>query len=345
MGLFRFEREQKVFEIWGAKVGGQPGERPPLLIANMFQAKDKLLESRKPPRWDKVKAADRIKELEEISEETGIPALVGLVAPSEDEMKAYTEFFLSVTDKLPFGIDTWTEKARRQAARYVASLGLQDRFNYNSITAWDPDIPGQVQELKELGIKHIILQPFDMEDKRATGRITSLRKMLEYVKEGDFESILVDSTVMNLPTHGFSLLANRMIKEEFGLPAGCAPANGSYMWRACLEKWGPEAFRGMDAGLHALSVVLWSDWLVYGPMTGTRRIFAAVAAATAVLSIMAWDEGLPLPEDPRHPLNLHFPEEMEIVRGLKPSRGDLAYQRRKKAAQRKRPQQGGETAG
>lgn len=329
MGLFHFEREQKVYDLWGAKVGGQPGERPPLLIANMFQTKDKLVESRKPPRWDRVKAADRIKELEDISEETGIPALVGLVAPTEDEMKAYTEFFLSVSDRLPFGIDTWTEKARMEAARYVASLGLQDRFNYNSVTAWDSDIPAQLQELKDLGIKHIILQPFDMEDKRATGRITSLRQMLEHINEEDFHSILVDTATMNLPTQGFSLLANRLVKEEFGLPAGNAPANGSYMWKSCLEKWGGEAFKGMDAGLHALSTVLWSDWMVFGPMTGTRRIFAAVAAATALLTIMAWDEGLELPDDPRHPLNLHFPSEMEIVRGLKPSRVDLVYERQK----------------
>jgi len=322
MGLFRFDTPQKVMKIWNTEVGGQPGERPPLLIANMFQAKDKLLESRKPPRWDKVKAADRIKELEEISEQTGIPALVGLVAPSTDEMKAYTDWFLSVTDRLPFGIDTWTEKARREAARYVAEIGLQDRFNYNSITAWDPDIPDQVAELKELGIKSVILQPFDAEDKRATGRVKSLREILAAVEPAGFDSVMVDTTTMNLPTQGFSLLANRLIKEEFGLPVGNAPANGSYMWRACLEQWGPAAFRGMDAGLHALSAVLWSDFLIYGPMTGTRRIFAAVAAAHAVLSILAWDEGADLPTDPNHPLNKHFSEEVEFLRGMRQAKSD-----------------------
>jgi len=337
--MFRFETPQKVFDLFGIKVGGQPGEHPPLVIPNMFQNKDRLLESRKPPRWDKAKAADRIKELEEISEQTGVPALVGLVAPSEDEMKAYTEFFLSVTDKLPFGIDTWTEEARRQAARYVASLGVQDRFNYNSITAWDPDIPGQVQELRELGIQHIILQPFDMEDKRATGRMKSLRQMYALVKDAGFDSILVDTCVMNLPTTGFTLIANRLVKEEFGLPVGSAPANASYMWHGALEKWGPEAFRGMDAGMHAISTVLWSDWMACGPMTGIRRVFTAVAAATAVLSIMAWDEGLDLPDDPRHPLNLHWPQEVEIVRGMRESKGDRAYRAKKAREQREREPQ------
>ena len=85
--MFHFETPQKVFDIFGIQVGGQPGERPPLMIPNMFQNKDRLLESRKPPRWDKAKATDRIKELEEISEQTGVPALVGLVAPSENEWK------------------------------------------------------------------------------------------------------------------------------------------------------------------------------------------------------------------------------------------------------------------
>ncbi|MFQ6014298.1 MAG: tetrahydromethanopterin S-methyltransferase [Anaerolineae bacterium] len=312
--MFRFDRRQKVWSIAGIKVGGQPGENPPLLMANMFQRGDKLLKSRKKLLFDRVKARERIRELEAMSSATGVPALVGLVAPTLEEMRAYSELFLGESDKLPFGIDTWTEKARRQAARYVAEIGMQERFLYNSITAWDEDIPDQVQELKDLGIKHVILQPFDMEDKRASGRIKSLRQMLEVVHEGDFESVLVDTTVMNLPAHGFSLTANRLVKEEFGLPAGNAPANGSYMWKECLLQWGARAFRGMDAGLHALSVVLWSDWLIYGPMTGTKRIFAAVAAATAVLSIMAYEEGAPLPESESHPLNLLFSEMAKQLR-------------------------------
>jgi tetrahydromethanopterin S-methyltransferase subunit H len=329
MAIFRFEREQKVYDIYGMKVGGQPGERPPLLIANMFQTKDKLVESRKPVKFDKIQAADRIKELEEISLETGIPTLVGLVAPTGDEMKAYTEFFLSVPNNLPFGIDSWTEKSRREAAQFIASIGMQDRFNYNSITAWDPDIPDQVAMLKECGIKHIILQPFDMEDKHATGRMKSLDQMLEVVEPAGFHSILVDTTAMNLPTHGICLMANRMVKEELGYPAGNAPANGSYMWRAALEKWGADAFRGMDAGMHALSAVLWQDWMVYGPMSGTRRIFAAVAAATAILTCMAWEEGAELPADPRHPLNLHFPQEVAMMRGMVEGKSDRAYKRQK----------------
>lgn len=306
--MFHFSAPQHVFRIGGSEVGGQPGERPPMLIANMFQHGDRLLKSRKTCAFDEVTAAARLRELERISSETGIPALVGLVAPSLKEVEAYTAFYLE-NCSLPFGIDTWTEKGRLQAARHASALGLQDKFLYNSITAWDKDIPDQVKELKALGIKHVVVQPFDLEDKHASGRVKSLEALLGEVEKGEFESILVDTTVMNLPTISFSLIANRLIKERFGLPVGLAPVNGSYMWKEALEKWGAPGFRGMDAGLHAIAAVLWSDWIIYGPMTGTRRIFAAVAAAATLMATLAFGEGHPLPTCPQHPLNLLFPEE------------------------------------
>ena len=101
----------------------------------MFQTKHKIVQSRKPPRWDKVRALEEIKLVEEMSHETGIPAVIGIVAPSEEEIKAYCEWFLSVNDTMVFQIDTWTEKARRAGARFVKDAGVQDRFNYNSISA------------------------------------------------------------------------------------------------------------------------------------------------------------------------------------------------------------------
>jgi len=336
MGLYHFETPQKVMKIGHLEVGGQPGERPPVLVANMFQTKHSIVESRKPPRWDKVRALDEIKLVEEMSQETGIPAVIGIVAPSEEEIKAYCEWFLSVNDTMVFQIDTWTEQSRRAGARFVKEAGVQDRFNYNSISAWDPDIPDQVAELRECGIKSVILQPFDTEDKRATGRLKSLRKILKDIEGGDFESIMVDSTTMNLPTQGFCYLANRMVKQEFGLPVGNAPANGSYMWRACLDQWGRAAFQGMDAAMHGIGAVMWSDWMAYGPTTGTRRVFAAVVAAVAMVTIMAWDEGLELPEDPNHPLNKHFSTEVEFMRGLQPARSDRLMDRQKAKGEKKR---------
>jgi len=310
---FRYERAQKVCEIGGVKVGGQPGENPPLLLASLFQKGDKLVESRKQRKFDREGAAERIREMERLSDETGVPSMVAMVANSPDEMKAYVDFFVGVSDR-PFAIDIWVQNTRVEATRYICEQGLADRLLYNSITPWDEDIPGQVETLKELGVKHIVVQAFDMEDKTPTGRPKSLRKMLQMVEKGGFESILVDTAVMNLPATAFSLLANSLVKEEFGLPVGSAPSNGTYMWKAAREKWGSKGFVGVDAGIHAICTLA-SDFMLYGPMTGTQRIFTAVAAASALLATLVYDDTGTLPERKTHPLNLLFSDMVEQLVG------------------------------
>jgi len=305
--MLRFKTEQKVFRIGNIKVGGQPGENPPVLISNMFQKGDGLIESRKEHKFNRKEAEERLREMERLSQETGLPAMVAMVANSADEMKAYIDFFVSVTD-MPFAIDIWMPKTRLAAARYAAELGLQDRLLYNSITPWDEDIEGQVLELKELGIKHVVIQAFDMEDKGPNGRIKSLKQMLPLVEKGGFQSILVDTAVMSLPFTAFSLIANRLVKEEFGFPVGCAPSNGTYMWRKATET-GKSSFNAVDAAIEA-TTAMGSDFIFYGPMTGTSRVFYAVAAATALLATLSYTEGTPLHRG-AHPLNRLFPEAVE----------------------------------
>lgn len=274
----------------------------------MFQKGDTLIENRKEGKFNKTQAKERILEIERLSQETGIPGMVALVANTPDEAKTYVDFFISVT-KMPFAIDIWVQKTRLAAARYVAELGLQDRLVYNSITPWDEDIEGQVAELKELGIKHVVVQAFDMEDKGPQGRIKSLQRMLPLVEKGNFQSILVDTAVMSLPFTAFSLVANRLIKQEFGLPVGCAPANGTYMWRKSAGMEGKSQFQAVDAAIEAVTA-MGSDFIFYGPMTGTSRVFAAVAATTSLLAMLAYAEGTPLTSGV-HPLNLLFPKAVE----------------------------------
>jgi len=303
--MFRYQIEQKVCNIGGVKVGGQLGENPPLLIGNMFQKGDLILEDRKGGKFDRKAAEERIRELEKISRETGVPCLIAMVANSEEEVKGYIDFFTSVTE-MPFAIDIWQQKTRLAAARYIAKRGLQARALYNSITPWDEDINAQVSELRELGIKHVVIQVFDMEDKRPTGRVKSLKNLLPLVEKGNFESILVDTAVMNLPATAFSLVANTLIKNEFGFPVGFAPSNGTYMWRKAASEQDKDKFPAIDAGVHAISALA-SDFLFCGPLTGTSRVFPAVAAACSMMAALAFEESAVLPIG-NHPLNLLFPE-------------------------------------
>ena len=68
-------------------------------------------------------------------------------------------------------------------------------------------------------------------------------------------------------------------------------------------------FLAVDAAIEAITA-MGSDFIFYGPIAGTSRVFPAVAAATSLLAILAYTESIPLPIG-SHPLNLLFPEAVE----------------------------------
>jgi tetrahydromethanopterin S-methyltransferase subunit H len=303
--MFRFTKEQKVFTMAGMKVGGQPGENPPLLIASMFHNKDRIMEDRK-GNFDRKRAVELIRQQETLSLSTGVPGMVAMVANTPEEAKIYIDFFLETTG-MPFGIDMWVAEQRAKATEYVSKLGVQDRFLYNSITPWDKDVKGQVAKLKDLGIKHVVVQAFDDKDQTPAGRVGSLERLLEQ-GAGDFETVIVDTSVMNLPSTSFSLVANRLIKEKHGLPCGGAYSNGTHMWKDAKALWSLDAFKAMDAVAQGMASVLWSDYNFCGPIVTAPRIFPAVATAHILLSTLVYAEQGKIPENSDLPIRKCFAE-------------------------------------
>ncbi len=300
--MFRLEREQRVCHIGGVVVGGQPGENPPVLIGSLFHKGDRLLRRRLEHDFDRTGATDLLKRQEELSEQTGIPAMVDLVGNTGDELKAYIDFVAGATS-VPFCLDAWKLQPRLEAARYAAGLGLLDRVLYNSVGPWSEDLEREAAGLGEIGVRHIVLVAFDPQDQMPAGRLRGLEKLLKALEGVPLESILVDTSVMNLPATAFCSLSNRMVKEGYGLPAGSAPANGTYMWKEARQSWGGAGFAGADVATHAVASVLWHDFLFYGPLVAAGRMFPAVAAATAFQATLIYGEGGPLPPSPQHPLN------------------------------------------
>jgi len=306
--MFVFSREQKIFDLGGIKIGGQPGDNPPLLIASMFHNKDRLLTDRK-GNFDRRKAKELIKKQEELSALTGIPSMVAMVANTPEEAQIYIDFYLETTG-MPFGIDMWVAEKRAKATEYVAQLGVQDKFLYNSITPWDKDIKGQVSRLKDLGIKHVVVQAFDDKDQSPAGRVKSLENILAQGADR-FDTVIVDTSVMNLPATSFSLIANRLIKEKTGLPCGGAYSNGTHMWKEAKNIWGLDGFRVMDAVAQGMASVLWSDFNFYGPIVTAPRIFPAVATAHILLSTLVYNDTNSIPDNESLPVRKYFSDFLE----------------------------------
>ncbi len=319
--MFTFDKEQQVFSIGKVKVGGQPGVNPPLVMPSLFQKGDPCVESRQKRLFDKTMATEQIRRLEVLSELTGMPVIVAMVANSADEMKAYVDFYVETTD-IPFAIDMWKLEPRIEATRYVAELGLLDRMLYNSVTVWSPDVSAEVEQIRELGVKHVCAVVMDMVDQLPSGRMSALDDMLPKLAPGNFESILVDTSVMNLPSTGICALSNRLVKEKYGLPAGAASANGTYMWQKSvwkenLDTWGEAAFAAVDAATHAATIALWGDFIFSGPMWGNDHVFPAVAAAHTMVSTMHYAETGELTENELAPVCRLFPDFVKTLKGEK----------------------------
>ena len=311
--MFRFKTPQKTVEIGGVKIGGQPGENPTVLLGTMFYNGHKIIESRKEARFDREKAEDLLNRQETLSDETGMPCMVDLVANFPEEIEAYIDFVSSVTD-MPFSTDIWTVEPKLAAASYVKDVGLVDRYLYNSIAPWSKDMEKETAELSRLGIKNALLVAFNTEDRTSMGRIRILKDLLiPSAKKAGVKNILVDTSVLNIPATAFSILGGLKVKDTFGYPVGCAPSNGTDMWKTPRERWEKIGFAGVDSAVHAVAS-LYNDFLLYGPIESAPWIFPAIAAANTILATVAFDEAGILPSSERHPLNLHFPEFAEELR-------------------------------
>jgi len=315
--MFKFETEQKICEVGGVKFGGQPGEYPTVVCSSIFQKGDKVFTGKRKEGFDEKRAEELLKTQERLSEETGIPGMADIVANTGKEFEKFIDFVVSVSD-MPFCIDAWVMKPKLAGAAYCAEKGLLDRMFYNSLTVWEKDLETEIREISQIGVKHVLLVAFDQEDQMPSGRVTGTQRLLEAIEKvgAEFESIFVDTSVMNGPATAFCGIANRVVKERWGYPGASAPSNGSYMWKKAQELWGFKGWAAADAALEALSAFMYHDMIFSGPMAGATRIMPAVAMADAFLATAAFAETKALPKDQNHPLYKLFPEFVEQLNAI-----------------------------
>lgn len=315
--MFQFNTEQKVCEVGGVKFGGQPGDYPTVVCSSIFQKGDKVFGGKRKDGFDETLAKELLQKQDRISQESGVPGMADIVANTEKEFKAFIDFFISVSDA-PFCIDAWQMKPKLAGAAYCAEKGLMDRMFYNSLTVWEEDLETEIREISQMGVKHVLLVAFDVENQLPQGRVTGTQKLLHAIEKvgAQFDSLFVDSSVMNGPATAFCGLANQMIKEKWGIPTSSAPSNGSYMWKQAREMWGFKGWAAADAALEGLAAFMHHDMIFSGPMGGVDRIMPAVAMSDAFLASAVFAEHKRLPKDPNHPLYKLFPEFVEQLKSI-----------------------------
>lgn len=296
--MFKFKKEQKIFDIGGVKVGGQPGEVPTVLIGSIFYIGHKIIKDEKKGIFDKEKAEELIKHQESWTDKTTNPAMLEVVGTTKEAIINHIDFVADVTNG-PFLISSETMSVMMVATQHVNEIGIEDRVVYSSIFK---GIPREVLEvIKDSGIKAaILLSRSPLEEVDAVGRAKASKDVLRLSERAGIEKPLIDTAV---PGWGIGIgpasRAIYLIKDEYGLPTGMGIGNVSTTFAWGKRELNRELRHGTWASMNTIEQILGANFLLYGPVEHADYIFPSVAmtdtwilTATAELGIQPAVEGV-----------------------------------------------------
>jgi tetrahydromethanopterin S-methyltransferase subunit H len=303
--LSTFKTKQKILKIGSFKVGGQPGELPTVLIGNIFYEGMPEVADHKMGRFNEKPVLEWIRRAEELSSRTGVPHFLDIMAAHPEAMNRYISFTSEHSDSVLF-IGGASPGARIAGLEKVNELGLQDRTVLNSIS---PEVSEEeIEAIHESGVTAAVVIAYDEMDLSPKGRISALRGseqqagLLEITSKAGIEKVLVDTMVFDIPSIIYAAEAIKLVKEEFGFPAGCSPANATYDWRRTQDNMLEQGFAAYNASAHTVAQFSGADFLIYGPIKQARNIVPTCAMNDAILAYYNMKEwGIkPLVSD--HPL-------------------------------------------
>jgi tetrahydromethanopterin S-methyltransferase subunit H len=206
-------------------------------------------------------------------------------------MREYVYFFSKHFDE-PFLIDGANEETRIAGLEVVEELGLHEQVIFNGIT------PKTSQEellaLSASKVDAAVLMAYNELDYSPKGRISVLEgsnsgvSLLQAAKDAEIKRILVDTVVFDVPSIAYAAEATRLVKQKFGYPTGCSPANATYTWKECLkESILRKGFASANASAHAITQFCGADFLIYGPIKQAQNVITACAVVDSIITYYA----------------------------------------------------------
>ncbi len=286
--MFALKTKQKIYQVGSFKIGGQPRELPTILIGNVFYKGMPEVSDHKKGNFDKKTVSRWIELSETLSEKSGVPHFLDIMAMYPEAMREYILFTSEQTEK-PLLVDGANLETRREALKMVKQLGLEERIIFNGIT------PKTTQEeltiLADSGVKVAILMAYNEFDYSPEGRIKILKGsteqagLLDTAKKAGIEKTLIDTIVFDVPSISYAAEAVKLVKEELGNPAGCSPANATYAWKQAV-RGSPfsQGFAATNASAHTIAQCCGADFLIYGPIKQAKHMIPACAINDAIIA-------------------------------------------------------------
>ena len=283
--MFKFEKKQEVFDIYGVKVGGQPGEYPTVLAGTIFYAGHNIISDEKKGIFDKEKAETLLNTMDEMTDKTGNPNIVQIFGATSDAIIKYIDFVTSISES-PFLIDSTSAQARIAGSKYVTESGLAERTIYNSINmSIDNE---EIDTLINSDITSSIILGFNPTQPGVDGKIKLWddgagvldKGLLEIADDCGIIKPLMDVAVTPLGQGGGSAVKTTFKEKSiWGYTAGSGIHNvpSAWEWIKQYKKEYPEVWPVCDIGANIVQQMVGGDFVLFGPIENTRKAFTACA--------------------------------------------------------------------
>ncbi len=280
--MFRFEADQKVYDVGGVKFGGQPGEYPTVLAASIFYLGDRLILDEQAGEFDQDKAYAAIEAMRETCARASVPLVIDMIGGSPQAMANYVEWIAPTG--LPFFVDGTTARVRLAGARKVIELGLQDRCIFNSIgpETGEPEI----EALQELDLATCIVMTHNARKPTFQGKFDIAEEVLETAHRAGFSNFLFDTAVLDLVEPGPASKTIWMLKDKYGYPAGCSPTHiVRDRWPHGKKQYGNLGYVSAKVSLATSIMMMGADFFMYG--IKQLEIVPAMAMVDAAITYTA----------------------------------------------------------
>ena len=278
--MFSFTKEQEILDISGIKIGGQPGLYPTVLFGGLFFKGE--------PDFDNGKK--QIQDMLDLSKKTGNPAIPDFFIRKEEYVEKIVNFIENTVPKnIPFSIDIIEPSLKIKSLEYLDQKNLLSRTIYNSIHVGIKD--EEREALKKHTPEMAIIVAFNPKDKSPDGKIEVLQNganltdigLLDIAKNLGINKILVDTAAMAPGDNsGASIAAIPVIKEELGLPTGCAIHNvvEKSKWLDDFDS----ARKPVDASSNINIPLFGGDFAIIGPIANADIVFPIIAWQDILIS-------------------------------------------------------------
>jgi tetrahydromethanopterin S-methyltransferase subunit H len=278
--MFSFTKNQKIFDLSGIKIGGQPGRYPTVLFGGAFFKGD--------PDFEKVQQL--LNTMFSMSKKTGNPVIPDFFIRKEEYIDDIISFIVETLPKnYPFSVDIIEPSIKIQTLKCLHKNNLLLRTIYNSIHIGIKD--EELDCLQKYPPKAAIIVAFNPKDKSPDGKVEVLENgthlaqkgLLELTNKVGIKNILVDTAALAPGENsGASIAAIPVIKEEYGLPTGCALHN-------VVEKseW-LNNFKSVkkivDSASNINIPLFGGDFAIFGPMEIAEMVIPLIAWQDILIS-------------------------------------------------------------